>query len=495
MIRKLSSVAAIALLSAFSVAEAQIACESLKGFQAPDVKITNATAATAPVPLCKVDGVIGKEINFSVWLPDAWNGKFVMGGQGGFAGRVESQATAMNALQKGYVTAGTDTGHSSTGRGIDGAWAAGDVERIVNYAHGGIHRTTAATKAIINARYGRTPERSYFAGCSNGGREALMSAQRYPNDFDGIIAGAPAVDFLGITGTFSNISNKMYPDPKKIDTPVIDKAAREIVAKAVKDKCDALDGLSDGIFGDPRACTFDVKTIQCKSGKKDNCLTPVQVAAVEAIVKSPMPNGKPFHVPYPWGGEQTEADWGFWLTGAKDRIGPGQPSLAYGFSIEFMRYFLTQDATWNHSRTNLVELPKLMTVLQATLSPTNPDLSAFRGHGGKLLMFHGWSDSALSPFMSINYVDKVYAHDATAKDDVRLFMLPSVGHCAGGPGPDRVDYIDALDKWVSTKAAPEDLVANFAAGGGRKLCPYPKVAKYSGTGDGKSPDQFTCAAP
>jgi len=136
-----------------------------------------------------------------------------------------------------------------------------------------------------------------------------------------------------------------------------------------------------------------------------------------------------------------------------------------------------------------------MTVLQATLSPTNPDLSAFRSHGGKLLMFHGWSDSALSPFMSIGYVDKVYANDATAKDDVRLFMLPSVGHCAGGPGPDRVDYIDALDKWVSTKAAPEELTASFASGGARKLCAYPKVAKFAGQGDGKSPDQFTCAAP
>jgi len=492
VIKKLRTGAALMLLSGFAAAEAQVACESLKGFTAPDVKITSAAPATTPVPLCKVDGVIGKEIAFSAWLPEAWNGKFVMGGQGGFAGRVESQAMGMQALQKGYATAGTDTGHSSPGRGIDGAWAMGDYERIANYAHASIHRVSETTKALTQARYGRAPERSYFAGCSNGGRQALQMAQRYPDDFDGIIAGAPAIDFQGITAAFSNVTQKMYPDPKKLDAPVIDKTARETVARAVLEKCDAIDGLKDGILGDPRQCNFDVKTIQCKAGKKDNCLTPAQVGAVEAIVKGPMVAGKSFHPGFAWGGEQTEADWGFWLAGAKNRIGDGQPSLAYGFSIEFMRYFVKGDPTWDHSRTNLVDLPREMRLLQMTLSPTNPDLSAFRGSGGKLLMFHGWSDSALSPFMSLNYVDKVYAKDASARDDVRLFMLPSVGHCAGGPGPDRVDYLDALDTWVSAKAAPDELTAGFAAGGARKLCAYPKVATYSGTGDGKSPDQFTC---
>src|SRR5689334_4624650 len=182
-------------------AQAQVACDSMKGFQAPDVRITAATATPSSVPLCKVDGVIGKEINFSVWLPDAWNGKFVMGGQGGFAGRVESQALQLQALQKGYAVAGTDTGHSAPGA-ADGGWAMGDIERIVNYAHVAIHRVTETSKAVVRARYGRSPEKSYFAGCSNGGREALISAQRYPNDFDGIVAGAPAINFQGITATF-----------------------------------------------------------------------------------------------------------------------------------------------------------------------------------------------------------------------------------------------------------------------------------------------------
>ena len=493
MVRTLAvSTIAIAMAGA---AQAQIACESLQGFRAPDVKITKATPATTPVPLCKIDGVIGKEIGFSVWLPDAWNGKFVMGGQGGFAGRVESQAMTMQALQKGYATAGTDTGHSSPPRGIDGAWASGDYERVANYAHAAIHRTSETAKALLVARYGRPTERAYFAGCSNGGRQALQMAQRYPDDFDGIIAGAPAIDFQGITAAFSTITQKMYPDPKKIETPVLDKPARDILAKAVMDKCDALDGLKDGIMNDPRACSFEAKTLQCKSGKKDGCLTPAQVAAVDAIVKGPMLNGKPFHVAFPYGGEQTEGDWGTWLAGSKDRIGAGQPSLAYGFSIEFMRYFVKMDPTWDHSRTNLATLPGEMKTLNATLSPTNADLSAFRTSGGKLLMYHGWSDSALSPLMSTSYVDRVYAHDATARNDVRMFMLPAVGHCAGGPGPDRVDYLDALDNWVTSSKAPDELTANFASSGGRKVCAYPNKQTYTGTGDGKSPEHFTCKTP
>jgi feruloyl esterase len=494
MIRTSVALAALAMAIGFGAgaAQAQVACESLKGYQAPDVKITAAAPSTSPVALCKLDGVIGKEINFTIWLPDAWNGKFVMGGQGGFAGRVESQVMGMNALQRGYAIAGTDTGHTGPAGATDGAWAMGDVERIVNYAHAAIHRVSVTSKSILQSRYGRAPDKSYFAGCSNGGREALMEAQRYPDDFDGIIAGAPAINFQGITSTFASITAAMYPDPKKLDAPVLDKVARDLVSKSVLDKCDNLDGLKDGFMTDPRQCNFDVKSIQCKSGKKDGCLSAAQVAAVELINKGPMLNGKPVHVGFPYGGEFNDAGWGSWLAGRKDGAGPGRPSLAYGFSTDFMRYFVKQDPTWNHTQLNLATLTKDMEAVQATVSPTNPDLSAFRKSGGKLLMYHGWSDSALSPLMSLGYLDKVYANDATAKADVRLFMLPGVMHCAGGPGPDRADYLDTLDKWVSSGMAPDEMTAGFAAGGARKLCAWPKQAVYKGTGDGKSPDQFEC---
>jgi hypothetical protein len=313
-----TGVALVALAFAMAgAAEAQVACESLKGYSAPEVKVTAAASVTTPVPLCKLDGVIGKEINFTIWLPDAWNGKFVMGGQGGFAGRVDSQAMGMNTLQRGYAIAGTDTGHSGPAGVTDGGWAMGDLERIANFAHAAIHRVTATSKSILQARYGRAPDKSYFAGCSNGGREALMEAQRYPDDFDGIIAGAPAIDFQGITATFASVTQKMYPDPNKLDSPVLDKAARDVVSKAVLEKCDALDGLKDGFMTDPRQCKFDVKTIQCKGGAKADCLSAPQVAAVEAIVKGPMVNGKPFHVGFPYGGEFNDGGWGSWLAGAR----------------------------------------------------------------------------------------------------------------------------------------------------------------------------------
>lgn len=473
-------------------AQAQVACESMKSFQSPDVKITAAAPATSPVPLCKVDGVIGKELNFSVWLPDAWNGKFVMGGQGGYAGRVESQAMSMQALQKGYAIAGTDTGHSGPGGATDGAWALENLERVVNYAHAGIHRVTETSKAAVKARYGRAPEKSYFAGCSNGGREALISAQRYPNDFDAIVAGAPAQDIRGIIATFMNTTKTMYPDPTKVDKAVLSLADQQALGKAVLAKCDAADGLSDGIMTDPTTCKFDPKTIACKAGNQDGCLSKEEIAVVESITKGPILNGKPYHVGFPYGGEGNPGGWASWLGGMSNVGGAGRPSLAYGFAYDFLRYFVKQDPNWSYKDFNLATFTNETKALQATISPSDPDLSAFRAKGGKLLIYHGWSDSALSPLMSIRYVNEVFAKDATAKADVKLFMLPGVLHCAGGPGPDRIDYLDAIDKWSSGGAAPEELTASFAAGGTRNVCAYPKTQTYKGTGDGKSADQFEC---
>jgi feruloyl esterase len=484
--------ALVAAMASVGTAEAQIACESLKGYTAPDVKITAAAPGTAPAPHCKVDGVIGKEINFTIWLPDAWNGKFVMGGQGGYAGRVESQAMSLQALQKGYAVAGTDTGHTGPGGATDGAWALGNLERVVNYAHAAVHRVTETSKSVVNARYGRAPEKSYFAGCSNGGREALIAAQRYPSDFDGIVAGAPAQDIRGVIATFMNITKTMYPDPSNVSKPVLSLADQTALGKAVLAQCDKADGLVDGVMTDPRSCKFDLKTVACKSGNQDGCLSKQETAAIETITKGPMLNGKPYHVGFPFGGESSPAGWPAWLVGLNNAGGPGRPSLAFGFSLDFLRFFVEQDPNWSYKNFNLAKYHEDTKALQATLSPTDPDLSAFRSRGGKLLIYHGWSDAALSPLMSIRYYDQVMAKDATAKNDVKMFMLPGVLHCNGGPGPDRVDYLDAIDKWATGGPAPEELTASFASGGARKVCAYPKVQTYKGSGDGKSPDQFEC---
>ncbi len=458
----------------------------------PNVRVHDAITASEPVAHCKVTGVIGKELNFAVWLPETWNGKFVMGGQGGFAGSVESQAIGMmNALAKGYATAGTDTGH--VGTVADGAWALGEMERIVNYAHASIHSVSELAKTTVVTRYGKAADRSYFAGCSNGGRQALMAAQRYPDDFDGIIAGAPVVDFTGVAAADVLVTARMYPNPADLSAPVLNKADREALGRAVLEKCDKLDGLADGILADPRQCKFDPKVMACKGANKDGCLNPAELAAVEAIVVGPREGAKVYHPPFPWGGEAFEAGWGRWMAGSRDGVAKGVPSLFYGFGVGFMRYFVMQDANWDYRKLDLPNLAKVAGFIQKTLSPTDPDLSAFRASGGKLLMYHGWSDSALTPLMSTAYVDKVYERDASAKTDVRLFMLPGVQHCSGGPGPFRIDYLDVLDKWVSTNAAPEELEAGFETGGGaRKVCAYPKTATYTGNGDGKSPGHFTC---
>jgi len=486
--------AALGLLAgAAGSAQAQQACEAMRTFSAPDVRITAAASATSPVPLCKVDGVIGREINFSLWLPETWNGKFVMGGQGGYAGRVESQVLAMGALEKGYAVAGTDTGHVAQGGGTDGSWALGNLERIVNYGHVAIHRVTATAKAVVQARYGRAAEKAYFAGCSNGGREALMSAQRYPEDFDAILAGAPAQDIRGVIATFMTITRAMYPDRAHVETPTLSTADQEALQKAVLAKCDAADGISDGVLTDPTTCTIDLKTLACPGANADGCLSRQEIAAVETITKGPMLAGTPYHVGFPYGAEGiARGGWGPWLVGQPNVAGPGRPTLAYGFGVDFLRYFVKQDPTWSYTAFDLSTFTAETTLLQATLSPMDPDLSAFRGRGGKLLMYHGWSDPALSALMTTRYFDAVMTRDPSAAGDVRLFMLPGVLHCAGGPGPDRVDFLGALDAWARGGPAPAELTAGFAAGGGRKVCAHPKKAFFTGSGDGKSPDQFEC---
>ena len=250
-------------------AEAQVACEAMRTFTAPDVRITAATPSTTPVPHCKVDGVIGKEIRFSLWLPETWNGSFVMGGQGGFAGTIESHAMGMGALDKGYAVAGTDTGHIGPGGATDGRWALGNLERIVNFGHAAVHRVTETAKAAVRTRYGRTAEKAYFAGCSNGGRQALMSAQRYPDDFDAILAGAPALDFAGAIATFMTITRAIYPDPAQVRTPTLSTGDLQALRNAVMATCDAADGLTDGVLADPATCTFDPRAIACASGNQE----------------------------------------------------------------------------------------------------------------------------------------------------------------------------------------------------------------------------------
>ena len=456
-------------------------CASLAEIALPDVTIVNATVMEQPVEHCYVTARIGESINFAVWLPADWNGRFLMGGGGGFVGSVQNHAMGLGALERGYATAGTDTGHQ--GFPVDGRWALDNYEAMVNYGHLAIHRVTAVSKAMIAAHYDDAPGKSFFAGCSNGGRQALIFAQRYPQDFDGIIAGAPALDFRGTAAQFTQITQGMYPSDDDHSTPLLSPADREHIAQSILAACDAEDGVEDGLLLDPRECDFDVDELD---------LTEEQLALVRTIYDGASDAEGKLYTGFPLGGENLDGGWGNWFVGAENALGEGTPSAAYGFGIGIMRYFLYHDPEWRYEGYDFADYRRRFAPLNPVLAANNPDLDAFRSRGGKLLMYHGWSDAALSALSSIDYVDDVYRRDEAATDDVRLFLLPGVLHCAGGPGADQVDYLSALEEWDRSGEPPETLTANFSDGSGsRKLCAHPAVARFEG-GDDRAVDSFRC---
>jgi feruloyl esterase len=255
--------------------------ESLQALS--DVTITSVTQETEFALHCKVAGVIGPEIQFELRLPDEWNGKFVMGGGGGFVGSVVNTALPYGALQSGYATVGTDTGHQGHPR--DASWALNNMERIVNFGHQAVHRTAVTAKALIKEYYGQDIVKSYFIGCSRGGGQALMEAQRYPDDFDGIVAGAPAQYWTDGLGAGTTVINQaMYPDPNDLQQAVIGPEQQELIASAILSRCDRLDGIEDGILNDPRQCDFDVSTLICETGETEGCLTQMQLNAVKTMI-------------------------------------------------------------------------------------------------------------------------------------------------------------------------------------------------------------------
>lgn len=468
-------------------------CDPLSYLELPDVTVTSVTELKKPVAHCKVDGRVGRHIGFSVWLPQDWNGRFAMGGQGGFAGAIDNQAqTFGRVLQKGYATAGTDTGHQAGG--LDGGWALHDLEAIANYGHVAIHRVTEVAKAVIREHYDKRPDTSFFLGCSNGGRQALQEAQRYPDDFDVILAGAPALDFDGLAAAFLYITQRMYPDMEDLSEPLLSQADRTLLRQAIVDRCDARDDISDQVLTDPPSCDFDPRSLACDEGQSDGCLTAQKLAVVEAIYEGPRTaSGEQLHVGFPFGAEDVEANgWGSWLVGRENGAGRGVPNAAFGFGTGLAKYFVYQQPEWSYEGYDFSTWGRDSQAIQATLNADNPDLDAFRARGGKLLMFHGWSDSALSANASIDYVEAVYERDPTAHEDVRLFMMPGVLHCFGGKGPSVVDWLSAMEQWHQGEVAPTELEASFGAdGGGRKICAWPKKAVFTGTDD-RSPDAFEC---
>jgi len=482
----------------------------------PDVTITSAMLETQPSPHCKVDGVIGKEIHFELLLPEKWNGKFVMGGGGGFVGSVMNTSLMFGSLQAGYATVGTDTGHQ--GHPLDASWAHNNLERLVNFGHQAVHRTAVTAKALTKAYYQTDISRNYFTGCSRGGGQGLMAAQRYPEDFDGIVAGAPAINWApGLAALATQINRAMYPDPDNLQEAVVGPKEQALIESSYLTMCDAQDGIKDGILNDPRQCKFDVATLLCKGEKTDSCLSKQQLAAVKAIYDAPKDSkDNALFYGFPFGGETGAAGWSRWLTGGLKYQGgvnefqggvdvgnfkaPVAPSAFYGFGNGIMKYFVYNDPDWTYINYDYNTLRKDSARAAETLNATNPDLSSFRKRGGKLIIYSGWSDTAATGLATVGYYENVLAHDKTATDDARLFMMPGVEHCLGGPGPSWVNYLTEIDKWVESGKAPEQITAYWLnekkqPAGSRLVCAYPKVAKHDGKGDTRDASSFSCVGP
>jgi len=514
--KKRAMVCAVAALACGPASSAFAAsCESLARLSLKDAAITKAEVVPpgtfqppggpqrGPDPykalgaFCRVAATLtptsDSDIKIEVWLPaagnapraegapgqTAWNGKYQAVGNGGWAG-VISYADMAEALHGGYATASTDTGHV----GGRGTFALGHPEKLVDFAWRSEHEMTAKAKKIIEAFYGSGPKLSYWNGCSTGGRQGLKAAQMFPEDYDGIIAGAPA----NRTAISLWIADAVLRDPARYIPP----AKYPVIHQAALAACDAGDGLKDGLIDDPRQCRFDPAVLLCTDGDGPSCLTAPQVASVKQIYSSavnPRTRQELFASFVPG----SELGWG------AQAAGPDLQAMTY----DQYRYVVFQDPNWDWKTFDFdQDVVKGDRPENLIMNATNPDMGAFFSRGGKLILYHGWSDSLVPPPNTIKYYEQVVAHmggAAKATGHVRLFMAPGMGHCSGGEGPDTFDTVRALEGWVEGGQAPARLDASHSTNGRldrtRPLCPYPQVARYAGTGSIDDAASFTCKAP
>ena len=453
----------------------KVTCETATIIDLPEVTIVSVTQETDMAPHCKVKGIIGKDINFELLLPHDWNGKFVMGGGGGYVGSVINTALGYGVVQKGYATVGTDTGHE--GHPLSGSWALNNPEAIVNFGHLAVHRTAVTAKAIIEEYYKQDISYSYFFGCSRGGGQALMEAQRYPDDFDGIVSGAPAYDWVnGIGAGMVHNQRYMYPNPNELGEPLITQDDLKLIEDTYLAMCDELDGIKDGILRDPRACPFDIESLLCEGEENERCLSAEKVEALKAIYEGPKGENGQLFPGFPIGAETHIDGWFKWMTGGlnhMDQAGEFQagvtsnmaaplvPNAQFGFGPDMLKYFVYHDEDWTYVGYDLNKLEYDARVIAKTMNATDPNLAEFRSNGGKLLMYTGWSDMAITPLGTIAYYEDVIENDPTAVEDVKLFMMPGVGHCFGGDGPSWVNWIDEIDNWVRGEETPEQVTVYF----------------------------------
>jgi feruloyl esterase len=486
------------------------ACEQLDTGRIADVVEISAHTVAAdgntPQP-CRVSGVLSPEVAFEVTLPTPWNGRLYMIGNGGHAGDALDNpgrvAQVRQGLEQGFAVAQTNTGHYSS-KEPGASFVLSNPQKAVDYAHRAVHVTAVTAKELANRYYSRPVDKAYWNSCSNGGRQGLLEAQRYPADFDGIVANAPWVDQTGFT--IGAIWNQQAFAQTHVSA---DKLA--LVAERAMQQCDAVDGLRDGLIDDPRRCSFNVARdvpicAASGSGAAAACLTPAEAATVQKVYDGPQAGGKTVFTGFEVGSEAVlPRPNGPATSGWIGLIAPaeaGGGAADFGLAEGTMRYLVFQppQPQWDFKTFDFGRDPAKLDRWGKLANATDPNLRDFRARGGKLLMTYGWADAILQPQMGVDYYEKaVAANGRDGTSFMRLFMIPGMAHCAGGVGPDQYDAVSAVIDWVEKGVAPDSLVAKKIVNGevtrSRPLCPYPQVARYRGQGSTDDAANFECKMP
>ena len=501
------------------------------GFLPPENEFSRfLPARPVAAPFCRVAGRIEPSIQFEVWLPAnaAWNGRLQGIGNGGMAGAI-NYLSLQSALEAGYAAVASDLGHQSGT--VEGHWAIGRPELVRDWGHRATHEMTVKAKAIVRAHYGRPASYAYFSGCSGGGRQGLMEAQRYPEDYDGILAGNPTMDFTRLVAGGRLWQTRVNLD-RETGQNLLTPGDVELIHAAVLEQCDALDGVADGVLDDPRECRFDTAPLLCATDRREGCLTLAQISVLEALYRGSTDGaGRQVYPGYPPGGELGRFGWsGYFATPE-----PAE-AMQWIYAKGFLQGLVFEDADYDPGGFDydrdvapMDAKPVLDETLARAINATDPDLRAFRERGGRLIHYHGWSDPGVSALRSIAYYEEVrraLAPPAAAgaarpqrsevDDFYRLFLVPGLQHCFGGPGanvfgaspfgppspdpdPER-DAFAALERWVEQGVAPERIVATKFKDDDprqgtlftRPLCPYPQRAVYRGEGDTSQAESFRC---
>ena len=477
----------------------RLSCHELRGLTGYEFSVTAAVQVTGQgEDHCRVSGQVLPEIRFEVSLPASWNRRLYMFGNGGFAGEPfdmpvrARQRTA--ALTRGFAVAATDTGHDASVEPL--ATFAVNRQKLLDYAFRSLPVTVRTAKKLAQAYYQTAPARSYFLGCSTGGRQGLILAQRFPDDFDGIVVGAPVLNFTGTMISYVRIARALAAAP-------VPESKLKLIADRVYELCDARDGLKDGLIDDPRRCDFSpARDLPKCDGNADapGCLTPAQITSLETIYSDVTSQGQRIFPGWPAGAEiagpSGPSGWVPWI------VRDGGRTISVNFAESFFRYmaFGKPDPSYDLARFDLDKDVARLDPIHHILDATDTDLSRFRSRGGKIVMYYGCADPALNPRMGVEYYEQVTQRTgASTTDFFRLFMVPGMFHCAGGVGPDNFDALTPVIHWVEKGTAPHRIEAAQLVQDQprrkRPLCPYPQVARYKGSGSIDDAASFSCVMP